>query len=90
MEDDPEILNILRDICVSRGHRVVAEARAKRPSKCWRERLRPGADRSRNAGGERWEIAKQTKAKNPKTPVVMITGWGAQYEEENLASRGVD
>jgi DNA-binding response OmpR family regulator len=37
-----------------------------------------------------WEIAKRAKAKDPKTPVVMITGWGAQYEDVELASRGVD
>ena len=37
-----------------------------------------------------WEVAKRAKAKNPKMPVVMITGWGAQYEDIDLASRGVD
>ena len=37
-----------------------------------------------------WEVAKRAKAKNPKTPVVMITGWGEKYEDIDLASRGVD
>ena len=37
-----------------------------------------------------WEIARAAKAKNPKLPVVMITGWGAQYEDADLAGKGVD
>jgi CheY-like chemotaxis protein len=37
-----------------------------------------------------WEIAKRAKAKNPFVPVVMITGWGAQYEDTDLAAKGVD
>ena len=37
-----------------------------------------------------WEIARRAKAKNPEMPVVTITERGAQYEDVELASRGVD
>jgi CheY-like chemotaxis protein len=37
-----------------------------------------------------WEVAKTAKGRNPKLPVVLLTGWGAQYEEEDLEGRGVD
>jgi len=37
-----------------------------------------------------WEIAARAKAKNSDLPVVLLTGWGEQYEEEDLSDRGVD
>jgi CheY-like chemotaxis protein len=37
-----------------------------------------------------WDVAEHAKLKSPKLPVVLITGWGAQYEEEDLSKRGVD
>jgi PAS domain S-box-containing protein len=91
VDDDPEILNILRDMLRLKGHRVVATS--------------DGEKALELIDGEKfdlvltdlgmpvvsgWEIAKKAKARNGKTPVVMITGWGAQYEDEDLASRGVD
>jgi CheY-like chemotaxis protein len=37
-----------------------------------------------------WEIAREAKAKNPTLPVILVTGWGAQYEDDDLSDRGVD
>lgn len=91
VEDDPEILNILRDMLRLKGHRVVATSDG--------EKALEMIDTSdfdlvlTDLGMpvvSGWEIAQRAKAKNPKTPVVMITGWGAQYEEEDLGARGVD
>jgi len=91
VEDDPEILNLLRDMLRLKGHRVVAMSDG--------ERALELIDSSNfdlvltDLGMpviSGWEIAKRAKAKNPKMPVVMITGWGAQYEDVELASRGVD
>jgi PAS domain S-box-containing protein len=91
VEDEPEILNLLRDMLRLKGHRVVAMSDG--------EKALELIDSSQfdlvltDLGMpvvSGWEIAKRTKAKNPKTPVVMITGWGAQYEDIDLASRGVD
>ena len=91
VDDDPEILNILRDMLRLKGHRVVATADGEK------------ALQLIDAGNfdlvltdlgmpvvSGWDIATRVKAKNVKTPVIMITGWGAQYEEEDLAGRGVD
>ena len=91
VEDDPEILNILRDMLRLKGHRVVATSDG--------EKALEMIDTSHfdlvmtDLGMpvvSGWEIAKRAKARDRKTPVVMITGWGAQYEDEDLASRGVD
>ena len=91
VDDDPEILNILRDMLRLKGHRVVATSDGEKAL----ELLDAGKfDLVLTDLGmpivSGWEIAKRTKEKNPKTPVVMVTGWGAQYEDEDLASRGVD
>jgi len=37
-----------------------------------------------------WDIARKAKDKNPKLPVVLLTGWGTQYEEEDVSTEGVD
>ncbi len=91
VEDDPEILNILRDMLRLKGHRVVA---VNDGGKALELIDSSNFDLVLTDLGmpvvSGWEIAKRTKSKNPKTPVIMITGWGAQFEEENLASRGVD
>jgi CheY-like chemotaxis protein len=37
-----------------------------------------------------WAVARQVKAKNTKTPVIVVTGWGVKHEKRDLLSRGVD
>ena len=91
VEDEPEILNLLRDMLRLKGHRVVAMSDGEKALE-----LIDSSDFDlvlTDLGMpvvSGWEVAKRAKAKNPKTPVVMITGWGAQYEDIDLASRGVD
>jgi PAS domain S-box-containing protein len=91
VEDDPEILNLLRDMLRFKGHRVVAISDGEKALE-----LIDSSDFDlvlTDLGMpviSGWEIARRAKEKNPKMPVVMITGWGAQYEDTELASRGVD
>lgn len=91
VEDDLEILNILRDMLRLKGHKVVA---ASNPETALELIDSTNFDLVMTDLGmpvvSGWDIAKRVKDKNPKTPVVMITGWGAQFEDEDLASRGVD
>jgi CheY-like chemotaxis protein len=37
-----------------------------------------------------WEVAKYVKEKNPKVPVILITGWGAQLDDQKAKESGVD
>jgi CheY-like chemotaxis protein len=37
-----------------------------------------------------WAVASQAKAVNSSTPVLLLTGWGTQYEKEDLSKHGVD
>jgi PAS domain S-box-containing protein len=91
VEDDPEILNLLRDMLRLKGHRVIALSDGEKALKMIDSNT---FDLVLTDLGmpviSGWEIARHAKAKNPRVPVVMITGWGAQYEDTDLASRGVD
>jgi len=37
-----------------------------------------------------WQVAEQIKHQAPHTPVVMVTGWGAQLDPARIAASGVD
>ncbi|MEW6675828.1 MAG: response regulator [Nitrospirota bacterium] len=37
-----------------------------------------------------WEVARSIKVKDPDTPVVLITGWGVQIDDEKIKESGVD
>jgi CheY-like chemotaxis protein len=37
-----------------------------------------------------WELSKCIKQRKPETPIVIITGWGAQLEAENLKENKVE
>ena len=37
-----------------------------------------------------WEVAKSIKEKNPRVPVILITGWGAQLDDGKAKESGVD
>jgi len=37
-----------------------------------------------------WDVARIVKEKSPETPVVMLTGWGAQIDEKTAGKRGID
>ncbi|MHC1725249.1 MAG: ATP-binding protein [Syntrophobacteraceae bacterium] len=91
VEDDLHILNLLRDMLRLKGHKVMSTADGAEALKLIDthdfDLVLTDLGMPSVSG---WEIARRTKAKNPKTPVIMITGWGAQYEDEDLAARGVD
>ncbi|MEW5875795.1 MAG: ATP-binding protein [Candidatus Zixiibacteriota bacterium] len=37
-----------------------------------------------------WEVARAAKLHQPRLPVVVISGWGAQFSDEQLTDSGVD
>jgi len=37
-----------------------------------------------------WEVAQAVKQRSPQTPVVLITGWGFNFAEEQVKKAGVD
>ena len=37
-----------------------------------------------------WEVARTVKKKNPRVPVILVTGWGHQLDSQRLVESGVD
>jgi GAF domain-containing protein/ActR/RegA family two-component response regulator len=37
-----------------------------------------------------WEVTRLIRLRRPETPVILVTGWGDQLEEEDARNRGVD
>lgn len=91
VDDEEEILGILRDMIQLKGHRVTAMSDGKKALEVIREGdfdlILTDLGMPDVSG---WEVARQAKARNPKVPVILITGWGAQYEDDDLTERGVD
>ncbi len=91
VDDDEEILGIVRDMLRFRGYGVVAAADGEKALEIIeREEFDLVLTDLGMPGVNGWDVARTAKEKNPELPVILLTGWGAQYEEENLHDRGVD
>jgi signal transduction histidine kinase/CheY-like chemotaxis protein len=91
VDDDPEILEILQDMLRLKGHRVTAtdsgpEALHLIKSEDF-DLVLTDLGMPALSG---WDIAKSVKAKDPHIPVILVTGSGDQYEEDDLTASGVD
>lgn len=91
VDDDENIMGILRDMLRLKGHRVKGTHDAREALELLdNEEFDLVLTDLGMPVVSGWEVARCAKEKNPKTPVILITGWGAQYEEDDLASKGVD
>jgi len=91
IDDEENVLEIIKDMLLLEDYEVIAERDARRAQ-----------DLIRNESFDLvltdlgmpvisgWEIAEEVKSRNRSTPVILFTGWGAQYEEENFTKRCVD
>ncbi len=48
------------------------------------------SDVGMGAGMNGWELADHIRARYPQTRVVLVTGWGAQIDSEQLTERGIE
>jgi len=91
IDDDVEILEILRDMLRLKGHRVTATDNGEEALQLLESEefdlVMTDLGMPSVSG---WDIAKRAKARDPLLPVILITGWGAQYEEDDLTNSGVD
>jgi len=91
VDDDVEVLGILQDMLRFKGYRVVAATDGEKATEfIQKEEFDLVVTDLGMPGISGWEVARAAKDKNPKLPVVLLTGWGSQYEEEDLGNRGVD
>ncbi|MEQ8277322.1 MAG: response regulator [Deltaproteobacteria bacterium] len=91
IDDDVAVRDVLADILRSGAHEVVAVGSGA-------EGLARFADGQFDVvftdlgmpGMNGWEVAQSIKAKSPRTPVGLITGWGSTIDEDELSTKGVD
>jgi len=91
VDDDEDLIGILRDMFRLRGFKVTATTESKAALELIENELFDLILTDLGMPGiSGWEIAKHAKNKDSHLPVVLLTGWGEQYEEEDLSGRGVD
>ena len=91
IEDDVAVREVLADILRTGEHLVIAAANGS-------EGLRQFAENEFDMvltdlgmpDMDGWAVAQAVKASRPHVPVGLITGWGSDLEDIDLAARGVD
>jgi len=90
--DDQEIIrDLLLNMFMGMGHRITV-------CKSGEEGLEEFNDQTFDLvltdlgmpGMSGWEVAQAVKQRQPETPVVLITGWGFNFAEEQVKKAGVD
>ncbi len=91
IDDDDRVRALLRDVILFAGHRVIEAPDGYSGMK---HVEKGGFDIVLTDLGmpfvNGWEMAKYVKEKTPRTPVILITGWGLELEEAKIKESGVD
>lgn len=91
VDDDREVLELLGDMLRLMGHTVTT---LHDPRKALEMLAAQPFDLVLTDLGmpdvSGWEVAVCARKHQPKVPVILVSGWGAQYEDEDLRDRGVD
>jgi len=92
IDDDDRVRTLLRDILRLGGHHVI-EAQDGELGIQYLEKERAVDLVLTDLGmplKNGWEVARWIKMRSPKLPVVLITGWGENLDEEKVKEAGVD
>lgn len=91
VDDEREVLELLGDMLRLMGHHVTTEHDSRKALELLDSQF---FDLILTDLGmpdvNGWDIAERAKACRPRVPVILVSGWGAQYEDEDLSHRGVD
>jgi len=91
VDDDENIRNVLSEMLDFMGHKV---ASARDGSEAFGFLDRATYDLVITdlgmPGISGWEVARRVKEKNPKTPVMLVSGWGAQIDPARVREAGID
>ncbi len=92
IDDDERVRTLLRDILLIEGHQVI-EASDGESGMRYLEKGRSVDMVLTDLGmplKNGWEVASWIKRNTPQTPVILVTGWGTDLDEEKIRSSGVD
>ncbi len=91
VDDDENIRSVLSEMLDFLGHKVTA---AKDGTEAFDFLNGAGYDLVITdlgmPGVSGWEVARRVKEKNPKTPVMLVSGWGAQIDPARVREAGID
>jgi PAS domain S-box-containing protein len=91
VDDEKIVLETVSEVLAGEGHEVVAASGGREGLAFFRQ---GGFDLVMTDLGmpemSGWELAAAIKRLDPMMPVAMITGWGAEFDPEQLSQRGVD
>jgi CheY-like chemotaxis protein len=91
VDDQSVILDLLAAMCQSLGYKILTardgveglrQFESRHPDVVISDLAMPGMSG--------WELASRVKSISPKTPVIIITGWGVSIDEEKMKQAGVD
>ncbi len=87
VDDDPNILSAASSLLTALGNQVTtAQTRADALAKLGAGRYDVLMTDLTMPDCSGWELAKQSKAKYPNKPVVLVTGWGLTLDPELMRS----
>ena len=91
IEDDKDVRQLLSDILISEGHEVRVASNGKKGLELFRSRkfdlVLTDLGMPEMSG---WQVSKEIKKINDKTPVAVITGWVVDPKEPEMRESGVD
>ena len=91
VDDDLQVLGVLETMLASAGHDVtVTDDPQKAVELVWKEDFDLVITDLGMPKLDGWAVARRVKARNTMIPVIVLTGWGAQYEDRDLSGQGVD
>ncbi|MBI3872349.1 MAG: response regulator [candidate division Zixibacteria bacterium] len=91
VDDDPTILDVIGEALRDAGHRLTScdngAAALVAMEKCHFDVIVTDLGMPGVTG---WDIARRARDLSPRPPVIVISGWGAQIDKNQLADCGVD
>jgi PAS domain S-box-containing protein len=91
IEDEEAVRMLLNDILAAEGHEVCVCCDGKDGVEAFRKQYFDIVFTDLGMPGmSGWEVAKSLKSFDPGATVVLVTGWGIQLDERELATGGVD
>ncbi len=91
IDDEKMVRNILGSLLIHGGHNVYKASSGKEGLDIFdKEAIDLVFTDMGMHGMSGWEVAKAIKAKDPRIPVALITGWGIQIDDEKMKENGAD
>lgn len=91
IDDDERVRTLLRDILLFGGFEVIEAHDGDSGIKCLENNCIDLVLTDLGMPGMNgWEVAKRVKSEKPNLPVILITGWGIELDEEKINFSWVD